>query len=50
MVMEQDVPALRDLKPGGKPHPIDRVFRSGDTVQLGGVTLTAFLTAGHTEG
>jgi metallo-beta-lactamase class B len=50
MVMEQDVPALRDLKPGGKPHPIDRVFRSGDTVQLGGVTLTALLTPGHTEG
>ena len=23
MAMEQDVPALRDLKPGGKPHPID---------------------------
>lgn len=50
MAMEQDVPALRDLKPGGKPHPIDRVFRSGDTVQLGGVTLTALLTPGHTEG
>jgi metallo-beta-lactamase class B len=50
MAMEQDVPALRDLKPGGKAHPIDRVFRSGDTVRLGGVTLTALLTAGHTEG
>ena len=50
MVMEQDVPALRDLKPGGKPHPIDRVFRSGDRVELGGVTLTALLTPGHTEG
>jgi metallo-beta-lactamase class B len=50
MAMEQDVPALRNLTPGGKPHPIDRVFRSGDTVRLGGVTLTALLTPGHTEG
>ncbi len=50
MAMEQDVPALRNLKPGEKPHPIDRVLRDGDTVQLAGVTLTALLTAGHTEG
>ena len=25
MAMEQDVPDLRNLRPGGKPHPIDRV-------------------------
>ena len=50
MAMEQDVPALRNLTPGDKPHPIDRVLRDGDTVELGGVTLTALLTAGHTEG
>ena len=50
MAMEQDVPALRNLMPGEKPHPIDRVLHDGDTVQLGGVTLTALLTAGHTEG
>ncbi len=28
----------------------DRVIHDGDTVQLGGVTLTAHLTAGHTRG
>ena len=50
MAMEQDVPALRNLMPGEKPHPIDRVLHAGDTVQLAGVTLTALLTAGHTEG
>ena len=50
VVMEEDVPALRDIKPGGKDHPIDRVIKHGDTVTLGGVTLTAHLTAGHTRG
>ena len=50
MAMEQDVPELRALTPGNKPHPIDRVLRHGDTIQLGGVTLTAYLTPGHTKG
>jgi len=50
MAMEQDVPALQAMKPGGKPHPIDRVLHDGDTVALGGTTLTAVLTAGHTKG
>ena len=50
MVMEQDVPALKAMKPGGKEHPIDRIFHDKDTIQLGGVTLTALLTPGHTEG
>src|SRR5689334_21912417 len=50
MAMEQDVPALQNMKPGGKPHPIDRVLHDGDTVELGDVTLTAHLTPGHTKG
>lgn len=50
MAMEADVPALRRMQPGGKPHPIDRVLHDGDTVTLGGTTLTAHLTAGHTKG
>jgi metallo-beta-lactamase class B len=50
MAMEQDVPALRKMMPGGKPHPIDRVLHDGDEVKLGGSTLTAHLTAGHTRG
>ncbi len=50
MAMEQDVPALKKMEPGGKPHPIDRVLHDGDTVTLGGSTLVAHLTAGHTKG
>ena len=50
MAMEQDVPALKKMTPGGKPHPIDRVLHDGDEVKLGGSTLTAHLTAGHTKG
>jgi metallo-beta-lactamase class B len=50
IVMAQDVPALAAIKPGGKRHPIDEVITDGDTVSLGGVTLTAHLTAGHTRG
>jgi metallo-beta-lactamase class B len=50
MAMEQDVPALRNMRPGGKAHPIDRVLRDGDEVKLGGTTMVAHLTAGHTKG
>ena len=51
MAMEQDVAALKGMKaPSGKPHPIDRVLKDGDTVTLGGTTLTAHLTPGHTRG
>lgn len=50
MAMEQDVPALRKMTPGGKPHPIDRVLKDGDEVKLGPNTLKAHLTAGHTKG
>jgi metallo-beta-lactamase class B len=50
MVMEQDVPQLRNIRPGGKEHPIDWTLNDGEKVELGGVTLTAHLTAGHTRG
>jgi metallo-beta-lactamase class B len=51
MAMEQDVPALKTMKaPSGKPHPIDRVLKDGEQITLGGTTLTAHLTPGHTRG
>ena len=50
MAMAEDLPALQAMRPGGKEHPIDRILTDGDTVTLGGVTLTAHLTAGHTRG
>ena len=50
MAMEQDVPALERMRPGGKAHPIDRVLRDGDEVTLGGTTLIARHTPGHTSG
>ena len=33
-----------------KPCPVDRVLKDGDEVKLGGVTLTARRTPGHTRG
>ncbi len=50
MAMAEDVPALQAMKPGGKDHPIDKILHDHDTVKLGGVTLTANLTPGHTRG
>src|SRR5215468_6565491 len=50
MAMAEDVPLLQAMKPGGKEHPIDRVLHDGDRVTLGGTTLVAHLTAGHTPG
>src|ERR1700680_1440901 len=50
MVMAEDVPALKAMKPGGKEHPIDKILHDGETVTLGGTTLVAHLTAGHTRG
>jgi metallo-beta-lactamase class B len=50
MAMEQDVPALMKIKPGGKTHPLDKTLHDGDEVKLGGTTLVAHLTAGHTRG
>jgi len=50
VTMAEDVPALEAMKPGGKPHPIDRVLHDGGSVTLGGQTLVAHLTPGHTRG
>lgn len=50
MVMRQDVERLRTMRPGGKEHPIDRILDDGDEVTLGGTTLVAHRTAGHTQG
>jgi len=50
MAMVEDVPALQAIKPGGKPHPVDKVLHDRETVALGGTTLVAHLTPGHTRG
>ena len=50
MSMDRDVPLLQKMTPGGKPHPVDRILHDGDTVSLGGTTLVAHLTPGHTPG
>src|SRR6266849_11193931 len=50
MAMAEDLPALRAMKPGGKEHPVDRTLHDGESVTLGGTTLVAHLTAGHTRG
>jgi metallo-beta-lactamase class B len=50
MAVAEDVPALRAMRPGGKPHPIDKVLHDGEAVTLGGTTLVAHLTPGHSRG
>src|SRR5216683_4033659 len=50
MAMAEDVPALQAIKPGGKEHPIDKMLHDGEVVTLGGTTLVAHLTPGHTRG
>ena len=50
IAMAEDVPLLQAMKPGGKEHPIDRILHDGDQVKLGGITLVAHLTPGHTPG
>ncbi len=49
MVMAEDIPLLR---PNGNPaeHPVDRVLRDGDVVELGRFRLVAHRTPGHTPG
>lgn len=50
MAMAEDVPALQAMKPGGKEHPVDKALHDGEQVALGGTTLVAHLTPGHTPG
>jgi metallo-beta-lactamase class B len=46
-----EVPAVEAFRtPDGDPLPIDRIVDDGDTVTLGGTTLTAHLLPGHTKG
>ena len=57
MVMQPDV---KEMEAGGEgdfqynsrwtPVKVDRVLHDGDTVKLGGTTLVAHLTPGHTKG
>jgi metallo-beta-lactamase class B len=59
LVMEQDADVLAD---GGKsefrsdgsllwePVKADQIFHDGDQISLGGITMVAHLTAGHTKG
>ncbi len=60
-VMAQDVPVVQsgghndfhyaaDKTMWFPPSKVDRILHDGDTVSLGGTTLTAHLTAGHTKG
>ena len=45
-----DEAKTREFRPGGKEHPIDRLVDDGETVSLGGTTLTAHIMPGHTRG
>ncbi|HEX4136582.1 MAG TPA: subclass B3 metallo-beta-lactamase [Bryobacteraceae bacterium] len=45
-----DADKTREFRPGGKEHPIDRLIDEGESVTLGGTTLTAHLMPGHTRG
>ena len=56
-IMQGDVAAVESggkgqylYKEGWKPCKVDRVLHDGDKVTLGGATLTAHLTPGHTRG
>ena len=60
-VMAQDVPVVEsggrnDFHYGSRkpfwfpPTKVDKALHDGDTISLGGTTLTAHLTAGHTKG
>src|SRR5258706_15253759 len=51
MAMAEDIPALQAMRtPSGKPRPDYKVIHDGEKVTLGGTTLVAHLTPGHTRG
>ena len=50
MVMDGDVAEVESTRSGRPGARVDRVLHDGDTVMLGGSTLTAHLTPGHTKG
>jgi len=50
MIMEPDVPEVQSTAQGRPGAKVDRVLHDGDKVELGGSTLVAHLTPGHTKG
>jgi metallo-beta-lactamase class B len=50
MVMEGDVAEVQSTAPGRPGAKVNRVLHDGDKVELGGSTLVAHLTPGHTKG
>jgi metallo-beta-lactamase class B len=50
MAMAEDLPALQAMRPGGKEYLIDKVLHDGEQITMGGTTLVAHLTPGHTRG
>jgi metallo-beta-lactamase class B len=51
MAMAEDIPALQTMRtPSGKARPNYTVLHDGEKVTLGGTTLVAHLTPGHTRG
>jgi len=51
MAMAEDIPALQTMRtPSGKARPDYKVIHDGEKITLGGTTLVAHLTPGHTRG
>ena len=51
MALAEDIPALQSMRtPSGRARPKYQVLHDGDEVKLGGMTLVAHLTPGHTHG
>ena len=50
MIMEEDIAGWQRMMRADRDIPIDRVLRDGEKVTLGGTTLVAHRTPGHTRG